>query len=48
MAITLIDERNGKEEKLCLLGGVAGSVQYMNRNKTRCTPAFYGIGEKTA
>ena len=47
VAITLIDERNGKEENFAFSGGVAGFVQYMNRNKNPLHPkVFYGIGEK--
>ncbi|WP_293759501.1 DNA topoisomerase (ATP-hydrolyzing) subunit B [uncultured Aquitalea sp.] len=47
VAITLIDKRNGKEENFAFSGGVAGFVQYMNRNKTVLHPkVFYGIGEK--
>ncbi|MGL6046244.1 MAG: ATP-binding protein, partial [Vogesella sp.] len=47
VAITLIDKRNGKEENFAFSGGVAGFVQYMNRNKNALHPkVFYGIGEK--
>ncbi|BEV72631.1 DNA topoisomerase (ATP-hydrolyzing) subunit B [Paludibacterium sp. THUN1379] len=47
VAITLIDKRNGKEENFAYSGGVAGFVEYMNRNKTVLHPkVFYAIGEK--
>ena len=47
VAITLIDKRSGKEENFAFSGGVAGFVQYMNRNKNALHPkVFYGIGEK--
>ncbi|MFC3532047.1 DNA topoisomerase (ATP-hydrolyzing) subunit B [Vogesella facilis] len=47
VAITLIDERNGKEENFAFSGGVAGFVGYMNRNKNPLhNKVFYGIGEK--
>lgn len=47
VAITLIDKRSGKEENFAFSGGVAGFVEYMNRNKTVLHPkVFYGIGEK--
>jgi len=47
VAITLIDKRNGKEENFAYSGGVAGFVEYMNRNKSVLHPkVFYAIGEK--
>ncbi|MBV8646042.1 DNA topoisomerase (ATP-hydrolyzing) subunit B, partial [Paludibacterium sp.] len=47
VAITLIDKRNGKEENFAYSGGVAGFVEYMNRNKTVLHPkVFYALGEK--
>ena len=49
VGIQLIDKRSGKEENFAFSGGVAGFVEYMNRNKTVLHPkVFYGIGEKTA
>ncbi|MBI3145222.1 MAG: DNA topoisomerase (ATP-hydrolyzing) subunit B [Pseudogulbenkiania sp.] len=47
VAITLIDKRTGKEESFAFSGGVAGFVEYMNRNKTALHPKiFHAIGEK--
>jgi len=47
VAITLVDKRNGKEENFKYSGGVAGFVEYMNRNKTVLHPKiFYSLGEK--
>ncbi len=47
VAINLIDKRNGKEESFAYSGGVAGFVEYMNRNKSVLHPkVFYAIGEK--
>lgn len=47
VAITLIDKRTGKEENFAYSGGVAGFVQYMNRNKNVLHPkVFYALGEK--
>ena len=47
VAITLIDKRNGKEENFAFSGGVAGFVEYMNRNKSVLHPkVFYALGEK--
>lgn len=47
VAITLIDKRSGKEENFAYSGGVAGFVEYMNRNKTVLHPkVFYALGEK--
>ncbi|WP_028536201.1 DNA topoisomerase (ATP-hydrolyzing) subunit B [Paludibacterium yongneupense] len=47
VAISLIDKRNGKEENFAYSGGVAGFVEYMNRNKSVLHPKiFYAIGEK--
>ncbi|WP_047249158.1 DNA topoisomerase (ATP-hydrolyzing) subunit B [Chromobacterium subtsugae] len=47
VGIQLIDKRSGKEENFAFSGGVAGFVEYMNRNKTVLHPkTFYGIGEK--
>ncbi|MCS3805676.1 DNA gyrase subunit B [Chromobacterium alkanivorans] len=47
VGINLIDKRSGKEESFAFSGGVAGFVEYMNRNKTVLHPkVFYGIGEK--
>ncbi|MBX9297174.1 DNA topoisomerase (ATP-hydrolyzing) subunit B [Chromobacterium piscinae] len=47
VGIQLIDKRSGKEENFAFSGGVAGFVEYMNRNKTVLHPkVFYGIGEK--
>ena len=45
--ISLIDQRNGKEENFSFTGGIKGFVQYMNRNKTALHPTvFYAFGEK--
>lgn len=47
VGIQLIDKRSGKEENFAFSGGVAGFVEYMNRNKTVLHPkVFYGYGEK--
>lgn len=47
VGITLIDKRAGREENFAFSGGVAGFVQYMNRNKTALHPkVFYGSGER--
>ncbi|MCP9758858.1 DNA topoisomerase (ATP-hydrolyzing) subunit B [Aquitalea sp. S1-19] len=47
VAITLIDKRSGKEENFAFSGGVAGFVQYMNRNKAAMHPKpFFATGEK--
>ncbi|TDR73347.1 DNA topoisomerase (ATP-hydrolyzing) subunit B [Paludibacterium purpuratum] len=47
VAITLVDKRNGKEENFAYSGGVAGFVEYMNRNKSVLHPkVFYALGEK--
>ncbi|XLM20758.1 DNA topoisomerase (ATP-hydrolyzing) subunit B [Chromobacterium piscinae] len=47
VGIQLIDKRTGKEENFAFSGGVAGFVEYMNRNKTVLHPkVFYGFGEK--
>ena len=45
--ISLIDQRNGKEENYAFSGGIKGFVEYMNRNKAALHPTvFYAIGEK--
>jgi DNA gyrase subunit B len=45
--ISLIDQRNGKEENFAFSGGIKGFVEYMNRNKSSLHPTvFYAIGEK--
>jgi len=47
VAITLIDKRNGKEENFAYTGGVAGFVEYSNRNKAVLHPKiFYSLGER--
>jgi len=47
VGINLLDKRSGKEENFAFSGGVAGFVEYMNRNKTVLHPkVFHGIGEK--
>ncbi|WP_054287248.1 DNA topoisomerase (ATP-hydrolyzing) subunit B [Gulbenkiania mobilis] len=47
VAITLIDKRNGKEENFAFSGGVAGFVEYMNRNKTPLhSKVFHAVGER--
>lgn len=46
--IMLTDQVSGQEEVFSLSGGVAGFVQYMNRNKTPLhSTIFYGSGEKS-
>lgn len=45
--ISLIDQRNGKEENFAFSGGIKGFVEYMNRNKSPLhQTVFYAIGEK--
>jgi DNA gyrase subunit B len=45
--ISLIDQRNGKEEDFAFSGGIKGFVEYMNRSKSPLHPAvFYAVGEK--
>jgi DNA gyrase subunit B len=45
--ISLVDQRNGKEEDFAFSGGVRGFVEYMNRSKAVLHPSpFYAIGEK--
>lgn len=45
--ITLIDKHDGREENFAFSGGVAGFVNYMNRNKTVLHPKiFYCNSEK--
>jgi DNA gyrase subunit B len=45
--ISLIDQRNGKEENFAFSGGIKGFVEYMNRNKSPLhSTVFYAIGEK--
>lgn len=39
--ISLIDKRDGKEEDFAFSGGVAGFVNYMNRNKTVLHPKIF-------
>ncbi|MEJ5211110.1 MAG: DNA gyrase subunit B, partial [Burkholderiales bacterium] len=47
VAITLVDQRTGKEENFAFSGGVKGFVEYMNRSKTVLHPnIFYASGEK--
>jgi DNA gyrase subunit B len=47
--ISLIDQRDGKEEDFAFAGGVAGFVAYVNRNKTVLHPKiFHCSGEKDA
>ena len=47
VGINLLDKRTGKEENFAFSGGVAGFVEYMNRNKTVLHPkVFHGMGEK--
>ena len=47
VGITLADRLHGKEENFAFSGGVAGFVEYMNRNKTVLHPkVFHTIGEK--
>jgi DNA gyrase subunit B len=45
--ISLLDERDGKEEDFAFSGGVAGFVAYVNRSKTVLHPvAFHCMGER--
>ncbi|MEW6562182.1 MAG: DNA topoisomerase (ATP-hydrolyzing) subunit B [Pseudomonadota bacterium] len=45
--ISLIDERNNKEENFAFSGGIKGFVEYMNRNKSVLHPNIvYGVLEK--
>ena len=45
--ITLIDQRNAKEESFAFTGGVSGFVEYMNRTKASLHPnIFHATGEK--
>jgi DNA gyrase subunit B len=47
VAITLVDQRTGKEENFAFSGGVKGFVEYMNRSKNVLHPnIFYASGEK--
>lgn len=47
VSIELFDKRDGKHENFAFSGGVAGFVQYMNRNKTSLhNKVFYASGEK--
>ena len=47
VSIELFDKRDGKHENFAFSGGVAGFVQYMNRNKTALhDKVFYASGEK--
>lgn len=47
VSVSLIDQRNGKEEHFAFSGGVKGFVQYINRNKTALHPEiFYSLMEK--
>lgn len=47
VAIELTDKRDGKHENFAFSGGVAGFVQYMNRNKTALhDKVFYALGER--
>ncbi|WP_037585240.1 DNA topoisomerase (ATP-hydrolyzing) subunit B [Stenoxybacter acetivorans] len=47
VAIELIDKRDGRHENFAFSGGVAGFVQYMNRNKNALhEKVFYANGEK--
>ena len=47
VGIELTDKRDGKHENFAFSGGVAGFVQYMNRNKTPLhDKVFYAFGEK--
>lgn len=47
VGIELTDKRDGKHENFAFSGGVAGFVQYMNRNKTALhEKVFYALGEK--
>ena len=45
--ITLVDQRDGKEENFAYAGGVCGFVEYMNRTKSVLhQTAFHAVGEK--
>ena len=47
VGIVLHDKRSGREENFSFSGGVAGFVQYMNRNKAALHPkVFYAMGER--
>ncbi|HKA40849.1 MAG TPA: DNA topoisomerase (ATP-hydrolyzing) subunit B [Burkholderiales bacterium] len=47
LAICLIDQRTGKEEKFSFTGGVKGFVEYINRSKNVLHPnIFYALAEK--
>ncbi|AQR63624.1 DNA topoisomerase (ATP-hydrolyzing) subunit B [Aquaspirillum sp. LM1] len=47
VSIILADKRTGKEENFAFSGGVAGFVEYMNRNKSPLHPkVFYATGER--
>jgi DNA gyrase subunit B len=47
VSITLVDQRDGKEENFAFAGGVRGFVEFINRNKTVLHPAiFHATGEK--
>ncbi|MBS4069015.1 MAG: DNA topoisomerase (ATP-hydrolyzing) subunit B [Sulfurimonas sp.] len=47
IGITLIDQRNAKEESFAFTGGVKAFVEYMNRSKTTLHPnIFHATGEK--
>lgn len=47
VSISLVDKQSGKEENFAYTGGVAGFVEYMNRNKNVLHPKiYYATGEK--
>jgi DNA gyrase subunit B len=47
VSITLLDQRDGREENFAFAGGVSGFVEYMNRSKTVLHPKiFHATGEK--
>ena len=47
VAITLVDQRTGKQENFSFTGGIRGFVEYMNRSKTPLhQKIFYAEGSK--
>jgi len=46
--IRLVDKRNDKEENFAFTGGVAGFVQYINRNKTVLHPTIFHVNAESS